>query len=106
MLFLKDRCVYYHIHIPPRIFVIHTPCVIAFVTLSTPLSPEEDVSDAEAAQMHAHTHTYTCFLKEKIQVNFPTIFKKRQRNQRSNTQHLLDHGKSERVPEKHLFLLY
>ena len=30
----------------------------------------------------------------------------RQRNQRSNCQHPLDHGKSKRVPEKHLFLLY
>ena len=29
-----------------------------------------------------------------------------QKNQRSNCQHLLDHGKSKRVPEKHLFLLY
>ena len=28
------------------------------------------------------------------------------RNQRSNCQHPLDHGKSKRVPEKHLFLLY
>ena len=28
------------------------------------------------------------------------------RNRRSNCQHLLDHGKSKRVPEKHLFLLY
>ena len=28
------------------------------------------------------------------------------RNQRSNCQHLLDHGKSKRVPEKHLFLPY
>ena len=27
----------------------------------------------------------------------------RQRNQRSNCQHLLDHRKSKRVPEKHLF---
>ena len=31
---------------------------------------------------------------------------KRQRNQRSYCQHPLDHGKSKRVPEKHLFLLY
>ena len=31
---------------------------------------------------------------------------KRQRNQRSNFQNLLDHQKSKRVPEKHLFLLY
>ena len=30
----------------------------------------------------------------------------RQRNQRSNCQHPLDHWKSKRVPEKHLFLLY
>ena len=28
------------------------------------------------------------------------------RGNRSNCQHLLDHGKSKRVPEKHLFLLY
>ena len=33
-------------------------------------------------------------------------FRKRQRNQRSNCQHLMDHGKSKRVPENHLFLLY
>ena len=31
---------------------------------------------------------------------------KRQRNQRSNCQHRLDHQKSKRVPEKHLLLLY
>ena len=31
---------------------------------------------------------------------------KRQRNQRSNCQHLLDHQKSKKVPEKHLLLLY
>ena len=31
---------------------------------------------------------------------------KRQRNQRSNCQHALDHRKSNRVPEKHLLLLY
>ena len=28
------------------------------------------------------------------------------RGNRSNCQHLLDHGKSKRVPEKHVFLLY
>ena len=31
--------------------------------------------------------------------------KKRQRNQRSNCQHPLDHGKRKKVPEKHLFLI-
>ena len=30
---------------------------------------------------------------------------RRQRNQRSNCQHLLDHQKIKRVPEKHLLLL-
>ena len=33
-------------------------------------------------------------------------FEKRQRNQRSNCQHPLDHQKSKRVPEKHPLLLY
>ena len=33
-------------------------------------------------------------------------FRKGKRNQRSNCKHPLDHGKSKRVPEKHLFLLY
>ena len=32
-------------------------------------------------------------------------FRKGKRNQRSNCQHPLDHRKSKRVPEKHLFLL-
>ena len=31
---------------------------------------------------------------------------KRQRNQKSNCQHLLDHQESKRTQEKHLFLLY
>ena len=33
-------------------------------------------------------------------------FLKKKKNFRSNCQHPLDHGKSKRVPEKHLFLLY
>ena len=41
-------------------------------------------------------------------VNFQMfkLYLPRQRNQRSNCQHLLDHRKSKRVPEKHLLLLY
>ena len=31
---------------------------------------------------------------------------KRQRNERSNSQHLLHHRRSRRIPKKHLFLLY
>ena len=37
---------------------------------------------------------------------YSSWFKERQRNQRANCQPLLDHGKSKRVPEKHLFLFY
>ena len=33
-------------------------------------------------------------------------WEQRQRNQRSNCQHPLDHQKNKRVPEKHLLLLY
>ena len=33
-------------------------------------------------------------------------FRKRQRDQRSNCQHLLDHIKSNRIPEEHLLLLH
>ena len=48
-------------------------------------------------------------LQQYVNREFPDVqagFLKRQRNQRSNFQHLLDHGKSKRVPEKHRFLLY
>ena len=52
-----------------------------------------------------------------LQVRLPTVHEprtfrcsswtcKRQRNQRSNCQHLLDHQKRKRVLEKHLLLLY
>ena len=33
-------------------------------------------------------------------------FQKRQRNQRSNCEHPLDHGKSKRVPEKHIYFYF
>ena len=48
-------------------------------------------------------------LQQYVNCELPDVqdgFRKRQRNQRSNCQHPLDHGKSKRVPEKHLFLLY
>ena len=38
--------------------------------------------------------------------NGPRQHIKKQRNQISNCQHSLDHGKRKRVPESHLFLLY
>ena len=48
-------------------------------------------------------------LQQYINHELPDVqagFRKRQRNQRSNCQYLLDHQKSKRVPEKHLLLLY
>ena len=48
-------------------------------------------------------------LQQYVNCELPDVqagFRKRKRNQRSNCQHPLDHGKSKRVPEKHLFLLY
>ena len=46
-------------------------------------------------------------LQQYVNCELPDVqagFRKRQRNQRSNCQHPLDHRKSKRVPEKHLFL--
>ena len=43
---------------------------------------------------------------EKLKSWLKLKIQKRQRNQRSNCQHLLDHQKSKRVPEKHLILFY
>ena len=50
-------------------------------------------------------HTSKVMLKV-LQAGRSSWFSKRQRNQRSNCQHPLDHQKSKRIPEKHLFLLY
>ena len=68
-----------------------------------------------SAQLHtSHTLAKWCskFSKPDFNsmwtVNFQ-MFKldlERQRSQRSNFQHLLDHWESKRVPEKHLLLLY
>ena len=45
------------------------------------------------------------YVNQELQM-FKLVLEKAEENQRSNCQHLLDHGKSKRVPEKHLFLLY
>ena len=45
-------------------------------------------------------------LQQYMNRELPSWFQKRQRIRRSNCQHLLDHGKSMRVPLKHLLLLY
>ena len=45
-------------------------------------------------------------LQQYVNHQFPDVQKKRQKNQRSNCQHPLDHRKIKRVPEKHLLLLY
>ena len=59
-----------------------------------------------------HAVTYTEHAKRKTVTAVDVVLfkkkkeKKRQRNQRPNCQHPLDHGKSKKVPEKHQFLLY
>ena len=67
-----------------------------------------------AAQLHS-SHTLvkcskfsTSGFSNTWTVNFQMVklFLKRQRNQRSNCQHVLDHQQSKEAPEKHLFLLY
>ena len=48
-------------------------------------------------------------LQQYMNAELPDVqagFRKDQKNQISNCQHPLDHQKSKRVPEKHLFLLY
>ena len=48
-------------------------------------------------------------LQQYVNCELPVVqagFRKRQRNQRSNCQHPLDHWKSKRVPGKHLLILY
>ena len=68
----------------------------------------------------AHDCTHFTYYKSKVQ-NSPSVAStvcepstsrrsswiyKRQRNQRLNCQHTLNHRKSKRVPEKHLLMLY
>ena len=48
-------------------------------------------------------------LQQYVNCELPDVqagFRKGRKNQRSNFQHLLDHQKSKRIPEEHLFLLY
>jgi len=45
-------------------------------------------------------------LQQYVNREVPEVQAGFRRNQRSNCQHPLDHRKSKRVPEKHLFLLY
>ena len=45
-------------------------------------------------------------LQQYVNRELPDVEAGFRKNQRSNCQHLLDHGKSKRVPEKHQFLLY
>ena len=65
------------------------------------------------AQLHS-SHTLVKYCSKFSKPGFSNMwtsrcsswFWKRQRNQRSNCQHLMDHWRSKRVPEKWLFLLY
>ena len=62
------------------------------------------------AQLHSSHALVKSYSKSKVRELWASrcsswIYKI-QRNHRSNSQHLLDHWKSKRVPEKHLLLLY
>ena len=57
----------------------------------------EDERVAQHHWLNGHEFEQTLLMKD---------YQKRQRDQRSNCQHLLDNQKSKRVPEKHLLLLY
>ena len=45
-------------------------------------------------------------LQQYVNCELSDVQAERQRNERSNCQHLLDHRKSKRIPEKHLLLLH
>ena len=106
--------------------VLHTVCQLIWKTavatglekVSFHSNPKERQCQRMIKLLHNCTH-FTCY-QSKVQ-NSPSVvstvceprtsrcsswIQKRQRNQRSNCQHLLDHQKSKRVPEKHLLILY
>ena len=79
-------------------------------------SPKERQCKRMFKLLHKSTHL-TCQqsnvqilqvrLQQYINEELPDVqAQKRQRNQRSNCQHLLDHRKSKRIPEKHLLIDY
>ena len=87
-------------------------CQFSFKTFSQrKVMPKNDYT---TAQLHS-SHMLVMFkilqarLQQYVNHELPDVqagFRQRQRNQRSNCQHPLDHGKSKIIPEKHLFLLY
>ena len=78
--------------------------------------PKERQCQRMLKLLHNCTHLVLVMLKilqarlqQYVNCELPDVqagFRIRQRNQRSNCQHLLDHRKSKRVPEKRVFLLY
>ncbi|CAI9155515.1 unnamed protein product [Rangifer tarandus platyrhynchus] len=67
-------------------------------------SPLESCGGPRGQTSFCNTKTLVLFHVFTL-LTFNTVVE-RQRNQRSNCQHLLDHRKSKRVSEKHLLLLY
>ena len=67
-------------------------CTIVFISYASKVMPQI---------LQARLQQYVNWELPEVQTGF-----RRQRNQRSNCQHPLDHWKSKRVPEIHLFLLF
>ena len=84
------------------------PCAAAAVDLQHPL---KEIQGGEWGTLCSRETGGTGlwivrYFQERISWSHSLYLLKRQRNQRSNCQYLLDHGKSKTVPEKHLLLLY
>ena len=85
---------------------------------SFPSNPKEKQCQRMLKLLHNCTHLtrskvmlkiLQARLQQYVDREFPdgqAGFRKGKGNQRSNNQHPLDHQKSKRAPEKHLFLLY
>ena len=79
-----------------------------------PISKKGNAKNAQTTTQLHSSHTLVMFkilqarLQQYMNHEIPDVQAgfNRQRNHRSNYQHALDHGKSKRAPEKHLFLLY
>ena len=70
---------------------------------------ESNENDRSSSQQKGHIYAHAQKMKVLAPQSCPTLFDPmdcRQRNQRSNCQHPLDHQKSKSVAENHLILLY
>ena len=85
-----------------------------YIYIHTHTGNAKECSDYRTTALISHASKVTlkilqARLQQYVNCELPDVqagFRKRRGITRSNCQHPLDHGKSKRVPEKHLFLLY